>query len=237
MNSQEKLDFKRSLFPVVLFLSTIWLVKIIEVSLDISLVQYGNYPRTLKGAVGIIASPFIHADFQHLTSNSFPILFLGVALFYFYRKIAWQVLLIIYLLSGFWVWLAARDAYHIGASGLVYGLMAFLLLIGFLKKDRPSMAMSFVVLILYGGSMFLGVLPTETGVSWESHLVGAIAGLFCAILFRKSPSHMKPEVSASETHADYEYTYTLKDKSENGTTTFNYQIDLDELRKKDKSPE
>ena len=207
-----------------------------EISLEFSLVQYGNYPRTLKGAMGIIASPFIHADFQHLFSNSFPFLFLGVGLFYFHRKIAWPVLSIIYLLSGFWVWLTARDAYHIGDSGIVYGLMAFLLAIGFLRKDRASMATSFVVLVLYGGSVFIGALPTESGVSWESHLLGAVAGLFCAVFFRKPSTDVTNAEAQIQVASQNDFYYTIipKDGNSNKGQSYTYRMDLDHLNKKDR---
>ncbi|MEM9389230.1 MAG: rhomboid family intramembrane serine protease [Bacteroidota bacterium] len=240
MNSQDKIAFRRSLFTITFFLAAFWLIKVVEISLEFSLVQYGNYPRTLKGVTGIITSPFIHADFQHLFSNSFPFLFLGVGLFYFHRKIAWHVLIIIYLLSGFWVWLTARDAYHIGASGIIYGLMAFLLVIGFLRKDRASMATSFIVLVLYGGSVFIDVLPTDSGVSWESHLLGAVAGLFCAVFFRKpSPDNITNSEAQTQVTAqnDFHYTFTPRETNSNKGKPYTYRIDLDHLNKKDSNSE
>ena len=88
--------------------------------------------------MGIFVAPFIHGNVFHLISNTFPLIFLGVGLFYFYHRIAWQVILAIYLISGFWVWLAARDAYHIGASGVIYGLIFFMLLSGFIRKNTRS---------------------------------------------------------------------------------------------------
>ena len=168
-----------------LFLALIWLVKLIEFVFHLDLGHLGIYPRTLAGSVGIFTGPLVHGDVNHLISNSFPIAFLGVGLFYFYRKAAFYVIASIYLLSGFWVWVAARPAFHIGASGIVYGMMFFLLLAGFLNMDKKQISVSLIVLFLYGGYMFTGMTPLNNGVSWEAHLTGAAAGIFCAVMFRK----------------------------------------------------
>jgi hypothetical protein len=111
---------------------------------------------------------------------------------YFYNKIAREVFLWIYFMTGIWVWIVARDAYHIGASGLVYGLVAFLLFSGLFRRDARSIAISLVVIFLYSG-MLAGILPTSSSISWESHLLGAFAGLFCAFYFRNIPLYEQKE--------------------------------------------
>ncbi|UII25232.1 rhomboid family intramembrane serine protease [Fulvivirga maritima] len=179
------LKLRRSIYYTLAFVSIIWIVKIIEYTFHYNFGDFGILPRTVSGSIGIFTAPFIHGDVYHLLSNTFPLITLGIGIFYFYDKIAITVILLIYIMTGFWVWVAAREAYHIGASGVIYGMLTFLLLSGFLKRDAKSLAVSFIVLFIYGGSFFTGVIPGDQAVSWESHLMGAIAGVFCAIYFRK----------------------------------------------------
>lgn len=181
---EEGNKMRRSIYATMSFVTVIWGVKIIEFTFDINLGQYGILPRTLSGSIGIFTAPFIHGDIYHLISNSLPLLILGIGLFYFYDKIATAVILIIYLMTGFWVWIAARDAYHIGASGVVYGMLTFLLFSGFIRRDSRTLAISFIVLFLYGGSFFAGIVPEDSAISWESHLMGAVAGIFCAVYYK-----------------------------------------------------
>ena len=108
------------------FIFLMWLMKIIEILFELDLSFLGIYPLELKGIPGIITSPLIHADFRHLINNSIPLFFLATGTFYFYSEVALKVSAWIYLLTGIFVWLAGRDAYHIGASGLVYGFSSFL---------------------------------------------------------------------------------------------------------------
>ena len=180
------MKFRRSVYITISLVGVLWTVKFVELALDSDFVGYGILPRNLVGSLGIFTSPFIHSDFTHLFANTFPLLFLGITIFYFYHRIALQVLLSIYFMTGFWVWIAGRDAYHIGASGVIYGLLSFLLVGGLVSRNRNLMAISLSILFLYGGSFFSGLFPQQHGVSWESHLLGAFAGIFCAIFFRQS---------------------------------------------------
>jgi membrane associated rhomboid family serine protease len=104
----------------------------------------GHISQTLKGLPGILFSPLVHADFSHLSANSVSAFVLTAMLFYFYREIALQVFLLLWLLTGLWVWAGAREAYHIGASGLVYGLAAFLFLSGLIRRDTRLAAWHFL---------------------------------------------------------------------------------------------
>jgi hypothetical protein len=106
-----------------------------------------------------------------------------IILFFFYDRIALKALLYVYILTGIGVWFMAREAYHIGASGIIYGIASFILFSGLIRKNQSSLALSFIVLLLYGG-MFYGVLPTEGHISWESHLMGLFSGLIVAVLLR-----------------------------------------------------
>jgi len=176
--------FKLSLIFPVFFLLLIWIVKIVEVSLDLNFVYYGLFPRKISGLIGILASPLIHADFKHLFDNSVPLFFLSLAIFYFYRPVGIRVFLLTYLITGICVWLGARSAYHVGASGLVYGFASFLFFSGVLRKNTNLLAISLLVVFLYGGLVW-GIFPFEFKVSWESHLFGALTGLALAFVFRK----------------------------------------------------
>lgn len=204
--------FRKSIYFTMSFIVIIWLVKFIEYLFSVDLSEFGILPRTLNGSIGIFTAPFVHGDILHLLSNTFPILILGIGLFYFYDRIALSVITLIYIITGFWVWIAARDAYHIGASGLIYGLLAFLMLSGFLRKDTKSLAISFAVLFLYGTTFFSGMLPSQPGVSWESHLMGAIAGIFCAIYFKSSMASVPDNTISEESEtAAPSYTYHYVD--------------------------
>jgi len=186
MVSEKNKLFYSLFFPTV-FLLIIWAVAVTEYLLDIRFVTYGLWPRTLDGSIGILTSPLIHADFNHLFANSVPLFILGISLFYFYRSIALKVFILIYLFSNIWVWGIGREAYHIGSSGIVYGLAAFLFASGLIRKEPRLMAISMIVAFLYG-SFIWGIFPElfpEKNISWEAHLMGIFAGIIFAIYFRK----------------------------------------------------
>lgn len=180
---EEKKRFLYSLVFPVLFLIVIWMVKISEILLDIDFAFLGIYPLKAKGLIGIITAPLIHSDIEHLIANSIPILILGTGLFYFYNKIAYKVFFLSYFIANIWIWFGARQAYHIGASGLVYSFAAFLFFSGIIRKNVKLVAISLLVVFLYG-SMIWGVLPIQPHISWESHLLGAIAGMMLAIYYK-----------------------------------------------------
>jgi membrane associated rhomboid family serine protease len=164
-----------------------WAVRIVQTIGNYDLSFLGIYPLKWQSLYGIITTAFIHADFSHLIANSVPFIILGSALFYFYKDIAIRILLVIWIFSGFWVWVAARPAYHIGSSGIVYGLAAFILVSGIIRKHTGLMALALVVVFLYG-SMIWGIFPEffpERNISWESHLFGMIAGIILAFYYRK----------------------------------------------------
>ncbi len=182
----EKRRFRTSVKYALGFIAILWAAKLIEWLLSADFGVYGIYPRTLTGTVGILVSPLIHGDFTHLFSNTLPLVFLGVGVVFFYRKVAVDVFFLIYLFTGISVWFVARQAYHIGASGIIYGLVSFLFFSGLMRKDLKSVTVSLVVLFMYSG-MLQGIFPNSPGISWESHLLGAVVGFGCAILFRNAP--------------------------------------------------
>jgi len=133
--------------------------------------------------IGILTSPFIHANFNHLINNTVPFFFLLSAIFYFYQKVAWRVLFISYLFTGSLVWLMARASYHIGASGLVYSFASFLFFSGIVRRNINLLAISMLVIFLYG-SMVWGIFPYKPDMSWESHLIGMTTGALLSVIYR-----------------------------------------------------
>ena len=174
---------KNLIFPLI-FPFLIWVVFLLSLVLELDLTRMGILPRDLFGILGIVTAPLIHANFSHLISNTIPLILLGWSMYFFYNKVASRVFILVYLLTGFLVWLFAREVYHIGASGLVYAFVSFLFFSGIFRKDNKSIAIALLVTFLYGGVVW-GILPGQKGISWESHLFGAIAGFVAAYLFRK----------------------------------------------------
>lgn len=168
-----------------MIVALMWIIHLISWSGDFNLSFLGVYPRTAKGLLGIITAPFVHGSWGHLASNSAPLLVLLTGLMVFFRRETKAVLLVSYLATGLWVWVAGRASYHIGASGIVYALAFFAFFSGIFRKDIRSIALSLIVAFLYGG-MVWGVFPIQEGVSWESHLFGGIAGVILAWYYRKS---------------------------------------------------
>jgi membrane associated rhomboid family serine protease len=188
MSDPETDFFRKKLFlsaiiPVIIVF-LMWFVKIVEVLFELDLSDGGIYPLTAEGLPGIVFSPFIHADFKHLFNNSLPLFFLTLALFYLYSEVALKVFTWTYFLTGLFVWIAGRSAWHIGASGLVYGFASFLFFSGIIRKYFRLVALSMLIVFLYG-SMVWGIFPdVNKSVSWESHMLGFFAGVALAIIFR-----------------------------------------------------
>jgi membrane associated rhomboid family serine protease len=172
------------------FVLLMWIVKLVEVIFNLNFTTFGILPRSFANLPGIIFSPLIHAGFTHLFSNTIPMIFLGWGVVFFYKNASIKVFLSIYFFTGILVWLFAREAYHIGASGIIYGLVTFLFFSGIIRRDNRSIALALVVTFLYG-SLIWGVLPVNNGISWESHLFGALIGIVLAFLLRKSDPYKR----------------------------------------------
>lgn len=170
-------------YPVA-FVLLIWIVFWAEVRFGFNLNDFGIYPRTVKGLRGIIFSPFVHSGLEHIFHNTVPLFVLSMSLFYFYRKISWQVLLYGLLLTGILTWAIGRPSYHIGASGMIYMLAGFLFFKGIFSKYYRLVALSLIVVFLYGGLLWY-VAPIDPQISWEGHLSGLISGLLFAVIYRK----------------------------------------------------
>lgn len=174
------------LYPLLVLIS-MWLVFWADHLFKFKFFELGVLPRTTSGLKGILFMPLIHSesDIKHIVNNSLPTFFLLAALIYFYREIAFKVFVYGWLVTGFLVWIYAENkgSYHIGMSGLIYMLAAFLFASGVLRKFLPLQAISLFVAFLYG-SMIWGVFPLEEKVSWEGHLMGFGVGIIFAFLYR-----------------------------------------------------
>ncbi len=191
---------RRSFRTAAFALVFLWFMYFLETSMGLDFRGLAVVPREIFGLVGILTAPLIHGDFAHLVSNSLPVLFLGTGLLYLYPRSAPLVLAVVYFGSGLGVWLFARPSAHLGASGLTYGLVTFLFLSGVLRRDPPAIGLALIVAFLYGGTIW-GVLPIEQGVSFESHLAGAVLGLICAVLLRNRDGLRK--LSENENYENY----------------------------------
>ena len=169
----------------LLFVLLIWIVFWAEVRFGISFNSYGVRPGELIGLRGILFSPFIHSDIEHLFNNTIPLFILSLALFYFYRPISWKILLIGLLASGLLTWLIGRPSNHIGASGIIYVLASFLFFKGIFSKYYRLVALSLIVVFIYGGLVWY-VTPIDPSISWEGHLSGLISGFALAVIFKKN---------------------------------------------------
>jgi membrane associated rhomboid family serine protease len=209
------------IYPL-LFVMVIGLVHLIQHVFELNFVHYGVYPRNTKGLFGIISSPLIHGSFSHLINNSIPILIMGSLLFYFYKEVAFKVSTWVYLMVGVWTWVYAREAYHIGASGLLYGLFSFLIMSGFIRKNKHLISLSFAVVFLYG-SLVWGIFPIDVKISFEGHLWGFVAGTILAIYYRKQGTQKPPPYWPEEDDLDDENPYWKKDIQVNQTVNYIFE--------------
>jgi membrane associated rhomboid family serine protease len=186
MTKTQKLYFSLDvvLYPL-LFVLIMWVVFWIEIRFSLDFTSYGIHPGRVDGLRGVFFGPFIHGSLKHLFNNSIPMLVLGTALFYFYRPVRWQVLLIGLIVTGLITWIIGRPANHIGASGIVYLLASFLFFKGIISKQYQLTALSFAVVFVYG-SLLWYVFPSDPLISWEGHLSGFGVGVLLAFLMKSS---------------------------------------------------
>ena len=180
----EKNKFIVSVIVPLSFILLLWVIKLGEVITGINLTTLGLYPHRASGLVGILAAPLLHANFNHLISNSIPVLILSGGIIYFYPQSAFKVFAMVYVVPGIFVWFFGRQAYHIGASGLIYAFAGFLILTGFFRRDFRSLLIATVVVLIYG-SIFSNLIPESPMVSWEAHLLGLVTGGTTAYQLRK----------------------------------------------------
>lgn len=191
-NDYDQFKFSPSVLAWPLyFVLLLWLIYWMEIKFIGDISHYGIMPRTISGLRGIVFSPFLHGSVEHLYNNSIPLLVLIAALRYFYRKHALQVLGYGILLSGAITWLIGRESYHIGASGLIYVLVAFIFFKGIQTGYYRLVALSLIIIMLYGGMIWYVFPGIEEGISWEGHLGGLITGFIFSRLYN-APDYQKP---------------------------------------------
>jgi len=166
------------------FVAMLWLIHGMNWAMGLDPAPFGLRPREWSGLIGILTAPLAHADFAHLVANSVPLAAVGAVLLFLYPHSALRVLPVVYLGPGLLVWLFGRDSIHLGASGLVYGLVAYVFFAGLLRRDRRAIAASLLVVLMYG-SLVWGVLPVDPTLSWETHLAAAVLGGTLALLLRR----------------------------------------------------
>jgi|TARA_B110000263_G_scaffold78389_1_gene68375 membrane associated rhomboid family serine protease len=166
------------------FIAILWIVKLVEILCELSFVQNGLIPRKISGLKGVLLSPFIHKNIEHLINNTLPIIILGGALCFFYKKNYKQIFLWLFFTSGILLWGIGRPNFHIGASGIIYALASFIFFSGLISKNTRLSAMSLAVIFIYG-SLFWGLFPTHQEISWEGHLSGFFSGMIISWFYRK----------------------------------------------------
>lgn len=172
-----------AIFWAVGFAAILWSIKLFEFAAGTNFIGLGILPQHVSGLLGILFAPLIHSSWEHLAANTGPVLILGAALLYGYPRSAKIVLPAIYLLTGVIVWLFARPHYHVGASGLTFGMLFFITMIGFLRWDKPAIALALASFFLYGGMMG-GLFPESERISYETHIAAACLGVILAFVLK-----------------------------------------------------
>ena len=186
MIKRNELDFRLSTLAYPLsILMLIWFVFWLQIRVSYKIKFLAIYPLEISGLKGVFFSPFIHSDIYHLYHNSLPLFILTLALFYFYRELAWKIIIWGILCSGFLTWIIGRPSYHLGASGLIYVLVSFIFFKGIQVSNYRFVALSLLVVFLYG-SMIWYVFPIKDSMSWEGHLSGFLVGLILAFVYKKN---------------------------------------------------
>jgi membrane associated rhomboid family serine protease len=176
-------NFRLAVKAAFAFVGALWVIALLGWGLEMQ--RFGVRPREWLGLPGILLAPLLHANFAHLTSNSLPLLVLITAMLHLYPRASLKVFAAVYFGPGIAVWLfAPAGGIHVGASGLVYGLVAYIFVAGLIRRDRRAIAASLLVAFMYG-TLVWGVFPIQVGVSWETHLAAAVIGVAMAIALRQ----------------------------------------------------
>lgn len=191
MNDYHHFKFSPSVWLVPsLLLVFIWAIFLFENIFNVDLTSHGILPRTILGLQGVIFSPFLHGDLNHIANNSIPLFVLTTALIYFYRSISLKVMFYGIILSGLITWIIGRNSFHIGASSLIYVLVSFIFFKGMMSQYFRLMALSLTVVVFYGGMIWYVFPQVDNQISWEGHLAGLITGFLFAKWF-KTPDYKK----------------------------------------------
>jgi len=228
MEESEK-KYKNSLFFSIaipaFFMAFAWIIFIYEKSGNTSLSEYGLLPRNLKHWYGIFTMPFLHGDFSHIFNNTLSFIILGTLLFYFYPKHSGYIFLFSYIICGILTWFIGRNNYHIGASAMIYAFAAYIITSGMKNRNKKLLIIALIVIFVNGG-MVWGILPQNTGISWEGHLSGAICGVGLAFVFIPPKELKIPSIDTTE------QLYT-KFKINDYDSTENFDVEINYFYKKE----
>jgi membrane associated rhomboid family serine protease len=181
--------WRTALLGSVAFVALLWVLEVVDQTtgsaLDAEVFANGITPRDTDGLVGILLAPLLHGGFGHLAGNTVPLLVLGFLLLLSGVPRALAVTAVVWLTAGAGVWLVGASGVHLGASVLVFGWLAFLLVRGVFARNLGQVALGLVLLVVYGGVLW-GVLPGDPGVSWEGHLFGALGGIGAAAVLARA---------------------------------------------------
>jgi membrane associated rhomboid family serine protease len=167
------------------FVAVLWVSEILDAATPLYLDDDGIRPRTGEGLLGVLFAPLLHGGWAHLAANSIPALVLGFLALATGLRRGLLATALIWVLGGLGVWLlAGTGEVHIGASGLVFGWLTYVVVRGFVNRHFGEIAIGLVVVLLYGGLIW-GVLPGQPGISWQGHLFGAVAGVVAAFVVRE----------------------------------------------------
>ena len=215
---QEIEDIILAVIYPLLFVILLWVIYFIDKNISFDLAMLGLHPLHFKGLIGILTAPLIHTTFDHIFSNSLSFFVIGFGLFFLYKRKSIPIFFFIYLTSGLWGWFFARSGYHIGASGVVYGMFFFILTSAIVKWEKRTMAFSLLITFLFGAIVwgFFPVFFPDRNISWELHTTGAISGIVAAVYFRKEgPQKEIPLLEEDDEDIDNE-----ENPYWNTTTTF-----------------
>jgi membrane associated rhomboid family serine protease len=177
LNLIKKNELERTIYTTLGLISIIWIVELVNLFMNHKLVKFGIYPRTINGLIGIPLSPLIHGSIWHAVSNTVPLFVLSGFMFIVQKDRFWLITTLIVIFSGILIWGFSRNSYHIGSSGLIFGYFGAIIMHAGILRDLKSILISFLTLVLYGGTIVMGLLPMHNFTSYESHVFGLLTGL------------------------------------------------------------
>lgn len=206
-SARARANFRLAVKTSLGFVALLWLIYLLGWGLDLQ--QWGVRPHEGFGLLGILVAPLLHADVNHLLANSVPLVVLGTTMFHLYPYAAFRVLPAVYFGPGILVWLFAHGGNHIGASGVIYGLVGYIFVAGLLRRDRRAVAASMLVAFMYG-SLAWGVLPINPAHSWETHLAAMVTGVVLALVYRNRDNLPRVRYSWEDEPAEVDGEFTVE---------------------------
>lgn len=207
--------FRYNVLSLFFAIFVLWSIKSYEIFAQISLAPLGVYPLKINGLKGLLFSPLIHGNINHLLANTFPLFILGLMLIYIFAKQKFLIIIVLYFIPNLIVWFVGRPAYHIGASSFIYGMASFIFFSGIFEKKGSWLALSLLIVFLYGGLIW-GLIPRDSSVSFESHICGAVTGIFLAYFLKGKhtilDSIVKDDMKYSTTFDQIPFRYIIKAK-------------------------